>query len=359
MKPHVSGLFGSPLRNLVAVVAFMLAITVVCTAGYMASGWSFADAFYMVILTVYTVGYGEVRPVNTPSLHALTIATIVFGCTGMIFLTGTLVQVFTVGQITQLLGLKRVNSEIEKLKDHVIICGFGRIGVMLAKELKDGGIAFVILERSDGRVAQAEALGYLCLQADAADESALKTAGIERAKTLATVLPDDSTNVFVTLSARSLNRDIQIIARGELPTTESKLLYAGADKVVLPTHIGAERMAEMILYPETARFIRGSERMLDFEKTLRDLGLKLELIAIPDTAGAVGQTVGELEQKGRGGFFIIQLDRKSGETQTRPGADVKVEAGDGVLIVARGQIAAITAVLQAPAERVRAGRTRF
>jgi Trk K+ transport system NAD-binding subunit len=359
MKSHTPGLFGSPLRNLTAVVVFMMAMILVTTLGYMASGWSFLDSIYMVILTVFTVGYGEVRPINTVGLHVLTIATITFGCTGMIFLTGALVQVFTVGQITELLGIKRVNAEIEKLKDHVIICGFGRIGVMLAKELKDGGVAFLIVERSDSRVAQAEALGYLCLQADAADETALKTAGIERARTLATVLPDDSVNVFVTLSARSLNRSIQIIARGEVPTTESKLLYAGANKVVLPTHIGAERVAEMILYPETARFIRGSDRMRDFDKTLRDLGLQLELIAVPDSAAAIGMTVGDLEQRGKGGFFIIQLDRKSGETLTRPGPDIIVHAGDGVLIVARGQIAAVTAVFQAPPERVRAGRTRF
>ncbi len=230
---------------------------------------------------------------------------------------------------------------------------------MLAKDLKDGGIAFVILERDERRVAQAEALGYLCIKADAADETVLKQAGIERAKTLATVLPDDSTNVFVTLSARSMNAKIQIIARGEQPSTESKLLYAGANQVVLPTHIGAERMAELILYPGTAKFIRGSERMMDFDKTLRDLGLQLEMVTVPDDSGAVGQSVAEMEQKGKGGFFIIQLDRRSGETHTRPPADVRIEAGDGVLIVARGQVAAITPLFQAVAERVRAGRTRF
>jgi voltage-gated potassium channel Kch len=359
MRNDVPGVFGSPLRNLAAVIIFMLALMVAATIGYMANGWSISDAVYMVILTVYTVGYQEVRPINTPALHVLTISTIVFGCTGMIFLTGALVQVFTVGQITQLLGLKRVNSEIEKLKDHVIICGFGRIGVMLAKELKDGGTAFLILERNEGRIAQAEGLGYLCLQADAANEEALEQAGIRRARTLATVLPDDSVNVFVTLSARRLNPKIQIIARGEVPSTESKLVYAGADKVVLPTHIGAERMAEMILFPETARFIRGSERMRDFDKTLRDLGLQLELITIPDNAGAVGQTVGDLEHRARGGFFIVQLDRRSGETHTRPGASVKIEAGDGVLIVLRGELASVVSVLKAPSGPVRAGRTRF
>jgi voltage-gated potassium channel len=359
MKAAVNGLYSSPLRILAAVIAFMLVLIVIATLGYMAAGWSFGDALYMVILTVYTVGYQEVRPIHTPALHLLTIGTIVLGCTGMIFLTGALVQVFTVGQITQLLGVKRVTSEIEKLKDHIIICGFGRIGVMLAKDLKDGGADFLIVERSESRIAQAEALGYLCLQADAADEAALKSAGVERARVLATVLPDDSTNVFVTLSARSLNQRLHIIARGEQPSTESKLLYAGANKVVLPTHIGAERMTEMILYPETARFIRGSERMQDFDKTLRDLGLQLEMVVVPDNSGAIGGSIGELEQKGRGGFFVVQLDRRGGETVTRPAADVRIEAGDGVLIVARAEVAAITSIFQAPAERVRAGRTVF
>ena len=159
MNRAVSGLLSSPLRNLAAVVSFMLALIAVETIGYVMAGWSFSDAFYMVILTVYTVGYGEVRPIDTPALHALTLTTIIFGCTGMILLTGTLVQVFTVGQISKILGLGNVNSEIDRLDDHVIICGFGRIGVMLAKDLKDGGADLVILERDESRIAQALALG--------------------------------------------------------------------------------------------------------------------------------------------------------------------------------------------------------
>ncbi len=359
MKATVSGLLGSPARNLAAVIGFVLTLMVISTAGYMAAGWSFQDAVYMVVLTVYTVGYQEIRPINTPGLHVLTITTIVFGCTGMILLTGALVQVFTIGQIKQLLGGGRVNSEIERMKGHVIICGFGRIGVMLAKELKDGGTSFLILERNEGRIAQAQALGYLCIQGDAADEGGLIAAGVKRARVLASVLPDDAANVFITLSARSLNPDIQIIARGEQPSTESKLTYAGADKVVLPTHIGAERIAEMILFPETARFIRGSERMRDFDKTLRDLGLELEVVTATDQSAAVGQTVAEMEKRGQGGFFIVQLDRRNGEVLTRPGGDVRIEGGDGVLLVARGDSGALTGLFQGPAERVRAGRGVF
>ena len=152
---------------------------------------------------------------------------------------------------------------------------------------------------------------------------------------------------------------LHIIARGEEPSTESKLLYAGANKVVLPTHIGAERMAEMILHPETARFIRGSQRMLDFDKTLRDLGLQLEVVTVHEKAGAVGASIGDMEQRAKGGFFVVQLDRRNGEILTRPPPQTKLEAGDGVLLVTRSELAAITALFQAPAERVRAGRTVF
>jgi Trk K+ transport system NAD-binding subunit len=357
MNRAVAGLLASPLKNLAAVVALMLAMMVAAVIGYMAAGWSFGDALYMVVLTLYSVGYQEVRPVDTAYLHVLTITTIVFGCTGMIMLTGVLVQVFTVGQIREILCMGNVTSEVDRLKGHVIICGFGRIGVMLAKDLKDGGVDLVILERDEARAVRARDDGHLVLQQDAADERALVAAGIARAKVLATVVPDDAANVFITLTARSLNAGLHIIARGEMPTTESKLLYAGANKVVLPTHIGAERMAEMILYPETARFIRGSDRMLDFDKTLRDLGLLMEVVTVTESSGAVGQSIGEMERRAKGACFVVQLDRRSGEVLTRPAQTVKFEAGDGVLLVTRTEAAAIHALFEAKAERVRVGRS--
>ncbi len=182
--------------------------------------------------------------------------------------------------------------------------------------------------------------------------------GIDRARILATVLPNDAANVFITLSARSLNPAIQIIARGELPSTESKLIQAGADKVVLPTHIGAERIAEMILFPETARFIRGSERMADFEKVLRDLGLEMDVAVAAEGAAVVGLTIGELEARAKGAFFVVQINRRDGETVTRPPADLKIAAGDGVLLVGKAG-AGLNALFTAKAERTRAGRTTF
>ena len=351
-------LAGSPLRNLTSIIGFMVVVTALATAAYMSAGWSFTDALYMVLLTIYTVGYGEVRPINTPFLHAVTVGLIVLGCTGMILVTGALVQALTFSQIQQLLGANRVKTDINRLKGHVIVCGFGRIGVMLAKELSAGGAAFVILERDEARLAEARGLGYLCWQGDATDEAALHAVGVERARILATVLPNDAANVFITLSARSLNPALQIIARGEAPTTETKLIQAGADKVVLPTHIGAERIAEMILFPETARFIRGSERMRDFEKVLRDLGLEMEVAVAADRTAVAGLTIAELESRAKGAFFVVQINRRDGETVTRPAGALKIEAGDGLVVVGRGG-GRINAIFTEPAERPRAGRTVF
>ncbi len=348
----------SPLPSLLAILAFMGVVVIAATAAYMAAGWSFGDALYMVLLTVYTVGYGEVRPIATPYLHVVTIATIVLGCTGMILITGFLVQLLTYYQVQQLLGGGRAKMDIEKLTGHVIICGYGRIGAKLAKDLTQGGAALVILDRDEGTLGEAREQGYLCLHGDATDEAALRAVGVERARVLATVLPSDALNVFITLSARSLNPGLQIIARGEEPSTERKLRQAGANQVVLPTHIGAERIAEMVLFPETARFVRRSERMTAFEKTLRDLGLDLEVIVVAPKTAVVGLTIGELEARARGAFFVVQIERPGGEYVTRPPPELRVGEGDGLLVVGRAG-GAMNAVFKAPAERARAGRTVY
>jgi voltage-gated potassium channel len=331
-----TGLLGSPLRNLFFGVSFTFAIMVLSTISYRLVGWSLSDAIYMVVVTVYTVGYGEVHPVETPLLRGITIGTIVLGCTGMIFVTGALVQFITLSQLNQVFGLKRMNAQIDKLDRHVIVCGFGRIGVALAQSLQAGRTSFVVLEQEEARAEHARGLGYLCVQADATDEAALQAVGVMRARTLATVLSNDAANVFITLSARSMNPNLEIIARGELPSTESKLMQAGANKVVLPTHIGAERIAEMVMYQETARFIRGSERMRDFEQVLRSLGLEMEVVPAAPESPIVGQTIETVEQQANGAFFIVQINRRDGEAITRPGAATRIEAGDGIVVVGRG-----------------------
>lgn len=329
------GLLASPARNLILGLIYIAVVMVLATAAYVAAGWSLGDAAYMVIITVYTVGYDKVHTINTPLLRGITISTIVLGCTGMIFLTGALVQFITLNQLTQFLGLKRMTAQIDRLSDHVIICGFGRIGVMLAQGLAAGRAAFVVLELDEARVEHARSLGYLCLQADATEESWLQAAGVKRARTLATVLPVDAANVFITLSARAMNPDLEIIARGEAPSTETKLRHAGANQVVLPAHIGAERMTEMILYPDTARFIRGSDEMRAFDHVLQTLGLNMEVVTAAPGSPAVGMSIEALERAAKGALFVVQVNRRGEEPVMRPDAGMRVEAGDGLVVLGR------------------------
>ncbi len=354
----MNGADGSPIRSLFAIIAFMVVVVMSATTAYMFAGWTLGDALYMVLLTIYTVGYGEVKPINTPYLHAVTITTIILGCTGMIMVTGYLVQTLTFTQVQRLMGGNRVKMDIQKLHNHIIVCGFGRIGLMLARDLAEGGADFVIVDQDEVRLGEARAAGYLCWAGDATDEAVLRGAGVARARVLATVLPSDAANVFITLSARSLNPDLQIIARGEAPSTERKLLQAGANQVILPAHIGAERIAEMILFPETTRFIRDSPRMRELDTTLRDLGLEVDVVSVAAGTAIVGRSISDVEARGKGAFFVIQVDRPGGEVIARPPGDLRLQAGDGLVVVGRNG-GPINAIFSAPAERARAGRTTY
>lgn len=328
-------LLASPLRNLVMGAVFVLAVCILATCGYLAAGWHLGDAVYMVVLTIYTVGYDEVRVINTPFLRANTMMLMILGCTGMIFLTGALVQFITITQFQQLFGTRRMKHDIESLTGHVIVCGFGRIGSMLAQELAAGQSPFVVLERSDRRFAEARDAGYLAIQADATEETALQHAGVTRARVLATVLPDDAANVFITLSARSLNPQLEIIARGEAASTERKLIQAGASRVVMPTHIGAERIAQMILFPERDRQLEDSERMRGFQRQLQSLGLKIFTHPVAPDSPCIGRSIGAIEAEAPGSFFILGLERGSGESLTHPPSETVVAARDGVVLLVR------------------------
>jgi Trk K+ transport system NAD-binding subunit len=330
-----SSLPTGPWRNLIAGLIYMVAITALATSAYMLAGWSLSDAFYFVVITIFTVGYQELHPIVSPEMRALTMATIVLGCTGVIFLTGALVQAFTYTQIQQLLGNKRMKTQIEKMTGHVIICGFGRIGHALAEELRAGGIEFVIVDLDEARLARASAEGFHTWAGDATTETTLNEVGVLRARALATVVPNDAVNVFITLTARSLNKDIEIIARGVSPSTKGKLLHAGASSVVEPTHIGAERIAQLILYPRTSRITEGTQRIRAMAAGLHGLGLDLEVAAVPPDSPMAGVTIEQAEHDASGTMFIIAINRKNGETLTRPDPSTMIEPGDGVVMITR------------------------
>ncbi|KAJ8138228.1 hypothetical protein OY671_008559, partial [Metschnikowia pulcherrima] len=164
----------------------------------------------------------------------------------------------------------------------------------------------------------------------------MRQAGIAKARVLASVSPDDAANVFITLSARNLNARIEIIARGEAPSTESKSFHAGADKVVSPTHIGAERITESILYPATGKAVGSDGAVSDMKRGLHDLGLESEVVTAIKHGASTGSNVREAERQGNGAFFIVQIDRANGQSTAHPGDEVRIEPGDSVMSVVRG-----------------------
>jgi voltage-gated potassium channel len=353
-KPNMAGPLDSPVRNLIMGVTFTVTVMMLATAAYMSVGWNFRDALFMVVITVFTVGYEEVRPIDTTALSAITIALIVLGCTGIIFLTGALVQFFTLNQLNQATGKKRMTRQIDQLEGHVIVCGYGRLGAVLARALGASSAGLVVVEDNEGRADEARTQGYLCIQGDATSETALHAAGVTRAHALASVLSNDALNVFITLSARALNPKLLIVARGELPSTENKLLQAGADKVVLPTHIGAERIAELLLYQESARFIDGLERSHGFQRVLHNVGMELEVITAAPQSPAVGMSVAAIERQAKGAFFVVQINRRDGDVFTAPPATALVGEGDGIVLIGRPNRSAILTALFEP--RIRTGR---
>ena len=345
-------LLGSPARTLISILVFMAVVVVLAILAYMGAGWSFSDASYMVALTVYTVGYGEVHPINTPYLHGVTMATMVLGCTGMILLTGALVQFLTITQLQQILGGKARESGNRQTGKS---CHRGGLRPHRPDAGQGASAPAAPNSSSSSRMRSAPPkCGRWAISAWWATPPTRRRcadAGIARARTLATVLPNDAANVFIALSARSLNPGIEIIARGELPSTEGKLLQAGANRVVMPTHIGAERIAELILFPETARLLRDSAKMSRAGTHLAQLRPGHGSAHHAGKRRGDGRSIAEIETMAQGKFFILQVERKDGDHISNPEQALKVHAGDGVVIVGRRSEAA-RAVFDAPAAEI-------
>jgi voltage-gated potassium channel len=337
-------LMSAPTRNLSYGLAFMAGVVLFGVVGYMVAGWTFSDAAYMVVITLFSVGYGEVRPIQTEGLREFTITLIVLGYTSVIFVSGALVQFLLEGQIRRAFGDRRMNQELKRLQNHALICGYGRIGRMVAAELKAAKRPFIIIDRDTKRLAEAKESGFLTLEGDAMEESVLLQAGIERASVLATVLPSDASNVFITLSARNLHPNIIIIARGEDPATERKLLQAGANRVVLPALIGAERIAHIILFPEARELIDNAAKSRHLQDELGDLGLEMEECVLTENSPFIGQTIGQLEAAQAGAIMVVAVHRQAGGTELKPNRETILAAGDGVVAVCRGH--SLTGILR-------------
>lgn len=326
----------APLRKIVTGVVWFLLIFVVAVVGYVASGWRVDDSIYMVIITIFGVGYGEVQPVQSPSLRALTILVIIGGYGAVIYTVGGFMQMLIDGELNKALGARRMKKEIDNLENHTIICGVGRMGTILARELKASGKPFVVIDTDERRLQNAEEEGYLVINGDATEEHVLDQAGIRRASVLANVLSEDATNVFVTLTAREMNPEILIIARGENPRTEKKLLGCGANKVVLPTAIGAKKLAMLIIRPTAENLLDQLTHQSDMNEELGRIGLQFHELEVASDSELNGKTLGEVEQRSQHGFLIVGLRHPDGSTVLNPAGEEKLAAGDVVIVLGRG-----------------------
>ncbi len=310
------------------------AVIVVGVTGYLLTGWSLLDSIYMVVITIFGVGYGEVRSIEAPELKLFTMALIISGCSALIYILGGFFQMIAEGELNRALGKLRMTKQINNLEGHIIICGYGRIGRVLADELAKADVKVVVVDGDEKRIARAGDSGCLVYHGNASHEETLRRAGIDRARALCSVVPDDAMNVFITLTARSMNPTLSILARGEDPETASKLKQAGANEVVLPSAICATQMSDLIVRPEALDFLKRAE-LHGVDGDLKALGLGVRTLTLE--ASANGRTVGALEQAAQVSLMIVAIQHASGSTTHRPALDVLLNEGDTVIVVTHAE----------------------
>jgi len=253
---------------------------------------------------------------------------ILFGVSTSFYIFGGVVQMVLEGEVNRALGVRRANREIERLSGHVVICGFGRMGEVVAAELRRRNEPFVLVERNPEHVAQSTAFRYLSVQADATEEESLVAARVAAAKALVTTLPSDADNVFITLTARNLNPKLQIIARGEHRSTEKKLIQAGADRVILPATTGALRMAAMVTRPSTIELIELAAGGHIAE-------MAVDEFTLPASSSLVGVSIRESQPRSKHGLLIVAIRHSNGQFELSPSAATRFEENDSVVVIGR------------------------
>jgi voltage-gated potassium channel len=335
------------IRKLRRSLLYLLAVFVVSVLGYLSFGWSLIDSVYMVVITMFSVGFEEVHPLTTVWQKIFTMLVIIGGTSAVVFVIGEVIRFITEGEVLKVIKELKKSRQVEGVARHAIICGYGRIGQILAHDLKAYGFPFVIVDISDERLSMAEAAGYLFVKGSATEEETLISAGAERALVLATVLPQDTLNVFITLTARNLNRNLRIIARGEQPSTEKKLLQAGANEVVLPAAIGGSRIAHIITRPATMNFLGDAQTIIGEE--LKRLGVEIDELRLHRHTFLIGKKVQELQNLAQGNLLVLAIQRADGVILQNDFLQESLAEGDSVIIVGRKR--ALPSILRDETER--------
>ena len=310
------------LRWPLLAVATVLAVGV---AGYvLIEGWGLFDALYMVITTVTTVGYGEIQPLS-PTGRAFTMLLIVLGVGTMLYTLSTVVHYAVEGELTRRVGRRRMQGRIEQLRQHVVLCGYGRVGRQIAAEFRRENVSYVVVDVNESSLAAAADDGCLWVPGNASSDDVLLAAGVKQARALIAAVDSDVDNVYVTLSARGLNPNLYIVARASREDAEPKLRRAGADRVISPYQIGGRRMAMLALRPIAVDFVDTVMHDPNTDLLLEELEVRAE-------SPLVGKSLEASRDAEAAGAIVLAVKRDAQLIPNPPG-DFVVRAGDQLVVM--------------------------
>jgi len=315
------------MRKILLVLSLFVGIILCGTFGYMfLEHLSFWDSMYLTIITIATVGYGDLVPVRSGG-KVFTIFLLFAGAGLVMYTLSKITEAMVEGSLRRMLERRKMDKKIARLHDHFIICGFGRIGQVISEILEDAGRPFVVIERDPEVLREIDQLGYISVEGEAEEDEILHVAGIEKASGLIAVVSTDADNLFITLTARGLNPSLFILARSSgSKGTRTKLLRAGASKVISPYYIGARRMAQLLLRPTVTDFI-------DLAMYAGELGLKLEEILVSENAAFAGKNLMESGIRKRHDIIVVAIKRDAGDMLFNPKPDTMILPGDIMIVL--------------------------
>jgi voltage-gated potassium channel len=325
----------SVAKRLIFSLAAMVSVMIAGTLGYLGFGFSPLDAAFQTVITVTTVGFGEVHTF-TPAEEEFTIALILLGVGTAAYALSVLIEFFIEGYLGGSVRRKRMENRIREMNDHVILCGWGRVGRAIAHNLRAHTTEVVVVDSSADRIATVEGPS-IC--GDATDEDVLRAAGIDRARSVITALQADADNLYVTLTARSMCPGLFIVARAAAEQAVPKLLQAGADRVVNPQDLGGARMAALAVQPHVAEF-------LDVVMHDGSLEFRLEQVEVPTRSPLAGRTLSQSRIHDLTGTLVLAMREPGAAFRTNPSPSATIEAGEVLIVIGdSSQVAKLRALI--------------
>ena len=303
------------------IAASLVGVIILGTAGYtLLEGWSLVESFYMTMITVTTVGFNEVRELSTTG-RMLTVALMILGVGTLFYGIAIIAEIKFEERIRQIFGRRKLVKELDRLENHHIICGYGRIGSTVAAEYAREALPHVIIENDESIASHLDQEGKLVIFGDATLDETLAEAHVEKAKSLVCALATDAENVFVTLTARALNPNLFILSRAALDSSIGKMEAAGANYVVSPYVMGGMRIAQSVLRPKLAGFL---DEVIGHATT----DLDFDEVTVPEGSNLVGMALRESKISQETGVYLLSIRHNSGEMRFNPGPDFEIQAGD-------------------------------